>query len=147
MDQWQDFPVIPGGHSVTAAGATRLLEDGAIENGQQVQVFCDWLGNGPPFTVNGLIYVGSGSAERHIEISSPMVVGQAMVGSALVSGPDLPQPYAVGMPDLCMFTATDVDAASHRVRGHFVCGTLEGTTSGERCKAGESYFTFENCKP
>jgi len=145
VDQWQDFPVIPGGHAVTAAGATRLLEDGAIENGEAARVTCSLLGAAPPYAFMAQLHIGQSPAERQLGFGAHITIGTAATGSLLLAGPDLSEAYGVGLPDLCSFTATSIDLASRKVAGQFVCGTLEGNDSKEKCKAGESFFVFENC--
>jgi len=144
MDQWQDFPVIPGGHAVTAAGATRLLEDGAIENGQLVHVTCSIL-EPAPYAFMGRIRIGQFPQEREIGVGVTISAGVPERGGLDISVSDLTETYGSGLPDLCTFTPAVVDISARRVAGTFVCGTFDGARSKDLCKAGDSFFVFENC--
>jgi len=145
MDQYQDFPIVPGGRPVTAAGVVKMSEHGTVDASGPVAVVCKLLGTVAPFTLTALVGIGEFDAERRVSFTSPLPPGQASIGSLLTFGPDLPEDYGAGEPALCTFTATEVDPLIGKASGLFVCGTLEGRTSLEKCKVGESYFAFENC--
>lgn len=145
MDQWQDFPIIPGGHAVTAAGATRLLEDGGSEGGQQVSVSCSILRAAPPYAFMGKIRIGQIDPVRFIQVSSDVSLMTSAAATMAIGVPDLPEQYGAGLPDLCTLSASEIDLPNGKVKGTLTCGTLEGNTSKEKCKAAESLFVFENC--
>ncbi|MDX2051805.1 MAG: hypothetical protein SFV15_05390 [Polyangiaceae bacterium] len=144
MDQYQDFPIVPGGRPVTASGTTKMLQDGTVENGQEVHLECSIQGTAAPYTFFASVQVGIANS-RLIQLQGQVSIGSTNPGQFIISTPDLPETYGSALPDLCTFTATEVDASASKVGGHFLCGTVEGNTSKEKCKAGESYFVFENC--
>ncbi|MDX2051803.1 MAG: hypothetical protein SFV15_05380 [Polyangiaceae bacterium] len=145
MDQYQDFPIVPGGRPVTAAGVTKMLEHGTVVNGKEVRVACSIRGAAPPYQVLGQIRTGVGAEPRLVDLGALLSVGIPGVDSLVLAVPDLPDSYAGAAPEGCTYTATELDPAAGRVVGSFVCGTLQGQTSKDPCKVGESYFAFENC--
>ena len=143
-DQYQDFPIVPGGRLVTAAGAVKMLEDGTVENGQEVHVQCSIRGPAP-YQVLATISTGQSIQKRFIDFGALMAVGMPSLDTLVVATPDLPESYGSGLPELCTYTATFVDPIAGKASGSFVCGRFEGFRAKDTCQVGESYFALENC--
>jgi len=144
-DQYQDFPIVPGGRPVTAAGAVKMLENGTVEDGKEVRVSCSIRGAAPPYQVLATISSGQSIQERFIDFGAFMAVGVPRVDGMAIVTPDLPEQYGGGGPELCTYTATFVDPIAGKASGSFVCGRFEGFRAKDTCQVGESYFALENC--
>jgi hypothetical protein len=152
-EQWLDYPVVEGGHPVTATEAVELIEDGATAQvmnaaGNWIEatvsrLACTWVAD-PGFDIHVGFRFGPAGNDGTLSMSADTRVGQASTEGILLVGPDWDERNYSGQ---CTYTALVVDEATRSVRGTLTCPDLGlvGSAVPETCTVPEGYFAFENC--
>lgn len=148
-DTWFDYPVVEGGHPVTATEHATLSEDrGPGIPGRPLHVTCEWLTMGEPYRlvlgIDAYVEGSSRSASLNPVLEASRAITGAFSFSTTSGGP------AWGPLDatkLCEYTLIEMDEAKQSIWGRITCPSLKYQNGTETCQITEGYFYFENCRP
>ena len=155
-DQWVDFPVVDGGHPVTANQTVKTIGDGATEpvlnsSGMSIDatvshLSCRWGGRSPDFDFQVGFRFGPAGREGTLSMGAGITVGQSQTLGFVLKGQDWRSTYS----GQCTFTVHEVIDATRSVRGEVSCPLLEvadmpATQNQEICTLSNGYYAFENC--
>jgi hypothetical protein len=148
-DAWIDYPVVDGGHPVTATEHETLSEDnGPGIPGRPLHVTCEWLTSGTPYRlvlgINAYVDGSSRSASLNPVLEASQSNTGAFSFSTVGGGP------AWGPLDatkLCEYTLIEMDESKQSIWGRITCPSLRYQNGTENCQITEGYFYFENCRP
>jgi hypothetical protein len=142
----RDFPVITGGHPVTATAKTAAVEDGGTTpDGKAADVSCRFFSASASTGFDASIAIGVGPSEVLVNLSaSALTAGATTTGGIILDDPALPN--QLGAPvRTCMHTPIEVDDATGSVWGSFTCPVFQTNDESDVCELGTSYYFFENC--
>jgi hypothetical protein len=155
-EQWVDFPVVDGGHPVTATETVQTIPDGATEqvtnsSGMLIdttasRLTCTWLAS--VFRVG--FRFGPAGREGVLSMSAGTTLGESRTMGFVLQGQDWRETTYGGQ---CTYTALEVDVATRSVRGELSCPALDAVTDmpdtqpHETCTIPTGYYAFENCVP
>ena len=157
-DQWVDFPVVDGGHPVTATQTVETIADRATEpvlnsSGMTIdatvsQLSCRWGGRNPDFDFQVGFRFGPANREGTLSMGAGITVGQSQTLGFVLRGQDWQSSYS----GQCTFTEHEVIDATRSVRGEVSCPVLDvltdmPTTQNHEVCILNGYYAFENCTP
>jgi hypothetical protein len=156
-EQWVDFPVVDGGHPVTATETVQTIDDGAtmqVTNAAGMlidttasRLACTWVPE-PILDLHVGFRFGPASREGTLSMSPSLKLDEPDTSGILIVGQDWDEKNYGGQ---CTFTAREVDHATRSVRGEVSCTALDRVTDmpdtapPEACTLPSGYFAFENC--
>lgn len=147
--QSQDFPVVAGGHPVSASDKRGGIADSTVDaSGYPANVYCSWFSDKAPYMIDAGLMLGPDASLRRVSMNSKLVVGSSSAGGMSFLTNDLPDTNYAGK---CSFTVIQLDPATRSVWGSFTCASLDkfaadgATQVPTQCTVGPSYFYFENC--
>jgi hypothetical protein len=159
-DQWVDFPIVAGGHPVTATETVQTIADGATgpytnSSGMTFdttvsKLVCEWVvrDSGRYFQVG--FRFGPAGRDGTLSMSASLNVGESRPWGLVLVGQDWGEANYGGQ---CTYTTLEVDEATHSVRGEVTCPLLDlvtdmpSTQPQEMCTLPSGYYAFENCTP
>jgi hypothetical protein len=147
--QSQDFPIVAGGHPVTATSESGGIAAATVDaSGYPANVYCSWYSDSSPYMINAGLMLGPSVKSRTVSVNTLLVQGTGSTGGFGFHTDDLPD---VDYSGQCNFTVIQIDLATRSVWGSFTCDSLDkfasdgATQVPTQCKVGPSYFYFKNC--
>jgi hypothetical protein len=148
-DAWFDYPIVEGGHPVTATEHGTLSEDNGLGiPGRPLHVTCEWLTMGDPYRLVLGIDAYLGEDRRTASLSPVLEASKANPSSFTFSTTDGGPAWASSdSTERCEYTLIEMDDARQSIWGRIKCPYLKYQDGTETCQITEGYFYFENCRP
>lgn len=148
-DTWLDYPVVEGGHPVTATEHGTLSEDnGPGVPGMPLHVTCEWLTMGEPYRLVIGIDAYLGEDRRVASLSPVLDPSMPSTGAFMFSSTDGGPAWGASDSTLrCEYTLIEMDETRQSIWGRITCASLSHQDSTEMCQLTDGYFYFENCRP